>query len=398
MISHLGLKNKSTSTILPSNMTGQVDLTTPVQNRIKSLLSISFTSILSILLVLQAYVSFPLLPFFFFLTPHQHWDSSPSSSLSVNFPTVPPSFPVDNQVYQQDTMCINLDQLVGVVVPEATFADSSGGPFKSTPPEAPNEDNTLDDEDEDKDEDEDADAEGEDEDEGEDVDFNLDPKDSGEKWSSVSTPSNISEYRPSASPRAEDVHDKPPSSPSGGRYHPYATLNKTAFSSKLKASSPETHATRKRSESYTSRSTASSIGIPIPIPNLTKKSRGRKVPTTTTLFQPPDPSDDEYPSNGRRGRSNRGGGNRARKSGPSSSSSGRRDQSRTYRCQVVDCGKCFVRGEHLKRHIRSIHTNEKREHPPPSLSSHLPFHHRHHHQRTRVLTKAAIERSAGAIT
>ncbi|KAL0953377.1 hypothetical protein HGRIS_004617 [Hohenbuehelia grisea] len=33
---------------------------------------------------------------------------------------------------------------------------------------------------------------------------------------------------------------------------------------------------------------------------------------------------------------------------------------RTYVCDVKDCGKGFVRGEHLKRHIRSIHTYEKR--------------------------------------
>lgn len=30
-------------------------------------------------------------------------------------------------------------------------------------------------------------------------------------------------------------------------------------------------------------------------------------------------------------------------------------------CKVAGCGKCFARGEHLKRHVRSIHTHEKRE-------------------------------------
>ncbi|KAG6874676.1 hypothetical protein C0992_007004 [Termitomyces sp. T32_za158] len=36
---------------------------------------------------------------------------------------------------------------------------------------------------------------------------------------------------------------------------------------------------------------------------------------------------------------------------------------RTYTCDVDGCGKLFARGEHLKRHIRSIHTYEKRESP-----------------------------------
>ena len=66
---------------------------------------------------------------------------------------------------------------------------------------------------------------------------------------------------------------------------------------------------------------------PVPVPNLTKKSRGRSVPTAPNSISP-------Y------------GAQRAR---------------RSFICGVSDCGKCFARGEHLKRHVRSIHTNEKRE-------------------------------------
>ena len=66
---------------------------------------------------------------------------------------------------------------------------------------------------------------------------------------------------------------------------------------------------------------------PVPVPNLTKKSRGRNVPTASNVISP-------YGTH--RGR-------------------------RSFICVVSDCGKCFARGEHLKRHIRSIHTNEKRE-------------------------------------
>ncbi|KAJ3763265.1 hypothetical protein EV360DRAFT_91957 [Lentinula raphanica] len=66
-----------------------------------------------------------------------------------------------------------------------------------------------------------------------------------------------------------------------------------------------------------------SLPVPIPVPNLTKKSRGRRVPTV------PNPAD-----NGGKG-------------------------VRTHTCKVPGCGKCFGRGEHLKRHIRSIHTYDK---------------------------------------
>ncbi|KAH9932426.1 hypothetical protein B0H21DRAFT_93093 [Amylocystis lapponica] len=67
------------------------------------------------------------------------------------------------------------------------------------------------------------------------------------------------------------------------------------------------------------------LAPPVPIPNLTKKSRGRRVPTAPVII-----SKDGVPKN-----------------------------TRTYTCDVAGCGKCFARGEHLKRHVRSIHTNEK---------------------------------------
>ncbi|CAE6536006.1 unnamed protein product [Rhizoctonia solani] len=64
---------------------------------------------------------------------------------------------------------------------------------------------------------------------------------------------------------------------------------------------------------------------PVPIPNLTKKSRGRRVPTKPAAVPP----------------------------------AGIGKSARTFTCTVEGCGKCFNRGEHLKRHIRSIHTDEK---------------------------------------
>ena len=70
----------------------------------------------------------------------------------------------------------------------------------------------------------------------------------------------------------------------------------------------------------------SRVILPTPVPNLTKKSRGRRVPTKSTTDNDDNSKD-----------------------------------SRLYVCKVESCGKCFHRGEHLKRHIRSIHTHEKRQ-------------------------------------
>ena len=73
------------------------------------------------------------------------------------------------------------------------------------------------------------------------------------------------------------------------------------------------------------------LGAPVPVPNLTKKSRGRRVPTAPVFMV----------------------------------QGGVQKNMRMYKCSVEGCNKCFARGEHLKRHVRSIHTNEKRECQPP---------------------------------
>ena len=127
------------------------------------------------------------------------------------------------------------------------------------------------------------------------------------------------------------------------------------------------------------------IPLPVPVPNLNKKSRGRKVPYVVDLSSPGqggsdvgtvdyvqghaetpsasspkveedvDDVDEEYATSGQ-------GSVR-----PSSRRKGSTpapvlvDGERTYVCVVSGCGKCFVRGEHLKRHVRSIHTHDKRE-------------------------------------
>lgn len=85
------------------------------------------------------------------------------------------------------------------------------------------------------------------------------------------------------------------------------------------------------------------LPTPIPVPNLTKKSRGRRVPTASSQeLRKAVTVQDPYVGSSSRGRGSKG--------------------SRTHLCKVPGCGKCFARGEHLKRHVRSIHTHEKRKH------------------------------------
>jgi hypothetical protein len=61
------------------------------------------------------------------------------------------------------------------------------------------------------------------------------------------------------------------------------------------------------------------IPPPAPVPHLIKKSRGRRVPE-------PDEA-----------------------------------RERTHICAVPGCSKSFARAEHLKRHVISLHTHEKRK-------------------------------------
>ena len=81
------------------------------------------------------------------------------------------------------------------------------------------------------------------------------------------------------------------------------------------------------------------IPLPVPVPHLIKKSRGRKVPYVAKEVT--SQSDKNSSSSSKRVREGE-------------------QWKRMFVCEVPGCGKCFVRGEQLKRHVRSIHTHDKR--------------------------------------
>ncbi|KAG5637097.1 hypothetical protein H0H81_005780 [Sphagnurus paluster] len=97
------------------------------------------------------------------------------------------------------------------------------------------------------------------------------------------------------------------------------------------------------------------IPLPVPVPNLIKSSRGRKVPYVNIRAARGLPIDIDAHKSDDEGKVVRGGASRRGRGGAKA-----RGLNRTFVCTVAGCGKCFVRGEHLKRHVRSIHTNEKR--------------------------------------
>jgi hypothetical protein len=130
----------------------------------------------------------------------------------------------------------------------------------------------------------------------------------------------------------------------------YASSSPSAISGRSGSSSSTTGANTVTTLSSSTSSSATansrrrlrpptSLPIPVPVPNLTKKSRGRRVPTMSSIEDL---------------RSASSGAGKKRQGAPTGKTV------RMYLCEVDGCGKCFARGEHLKRHVRSIHTYEKR--------------------------------------
>jgi hypothetical protein len=101
--------------------------------------------------------------------------------------------------------------------------------------------------------------------------------------------------------------------------------------------------------------------LPVPVPNLSKKSRGRRVPTTTSITSLSMASMASVASAVSEDAAAADAATPAPDPNSPAPTPGTSAAGRTFTCQVDGCGKLFSRGEHLKRHVRSLHTHEKRE-------------------------------------
>ncbi|KZV93728.1 hypothetical protein EXIGLDRAFT_612682 [Exidia glandulosa HHB12029] len=109
--------------------------------------------------------------------------------------------------------------------------------------------------------------------------------------------------------------------------------------------------------------------LPTPEPGLVKASRGRAVPTQVELMDTGMPSGD------------------ARDGMPTIHVV----SPRSYVCPVSTCSKAFKRREHLRRHLRSIHTNEK-PHKCPHAGCTKSFSRTDNLWQVRRLSKAQLHR------
>lgn len=132
--------------------------------------------------------------------------------------------------------------------------------------------------------------------------------------SSHHEPAVDSDYSPSGESEVEDENDHDYGMPLNKKKNRSARVTSAAHPY-LKPASKAKH----------KKSHGAKLDIPVPVPGLTKNSRGRSVPKKTEDVY-------EYVP-----------------------------VTRSFWCSVENCDKLFSRGEHLKRHITSIHTHDKRE-------------------------------------
>lgn len=156
--------------------------------------------------------------------------------------------------------------------------------------------------------------------------------------------------------RNDTHHDMDPNGPNPDNPFP-ASCSRPSTSTSSYYRTPEERAAA-ASSIRQQRPRKSRAGIPVPVPHLTKPSRGRRVPTAEdgSLASPLSP---------RSGTTSPYGTRRASKSPVTPITAADVEakiasSARAYVCQVDGCGKAFRRGEHLKRHVRSLHTHDKR--------------------------------------
>ena len=122
------------------------------------------------------------------------------------------------------------------------------------------------------------------------------------------------DYSPSGESEVEDENDHSYGEPQHRRKTRSARVSYTAHPYLRPAPKAKSNNNKRR---------GTKLELPVPVPGLTKNSRGRNVPKKTEVATS--------------------------------------DGSRPFWCDVKDCDKLFGRGEHLKRHISSIHTQDRRE-------------------------------------
>lgn len=133
------------------------------------------------------------------------------------------------------------------------------------------------------------------------------------KAASTHAPIVDSDYSPSGESEVEDNNDHDYGLPLNRKKNRYARVSSAA------------HPYLKPAKAKGKKNRGTTLEIPIPVPGLTRNSRGRGVPQ--------------------------------KKKGEVILKNG----TRAFWCSVENCNKLFRRGEHLKRHITSIHTYDRRE-------------------------------------
>lgn len=107
--------------------------------------------------------------------------------------------------------------------------------------------------------------------------------------------------------------------------------------------------------------------LPVPTPNVSRPSRGRHVPTAPGASPDGSEQPEATPASslGSVSDGERPAPAPQRAKGKAAAKEGEDSAARVFVCEVEGCGKCFRRREHLKRHMLSLHTNDRRKYREP---------------------------------